>query len=432
MTNRFEAARKFAADIVKRQGLTPPIDPMRVISKMGIEVTEKANNFGIEAYSSLSSAPSITLNSELTFAPRRNFTLAHELGHIVIPWHNGDVRCNTDEPFSTLSGRRLIDTQELEANIFASELLMPAEWLSEQINCYPDSFQDCLYAIKEKANTSVMACFYALERALPSGSVFYVGLDGEDFLRRFAAYGTPYGGVYGSLDDNIAFMRASCERAEEFHVSQYYVAYFKLLTLPDAERIKKEYHRLGDIAALIDSLSEGRPIRAFNYMKYLLDTVDCKYYAQIFYKQKLLRKYYSYSNARFKLNDGDTYETFVTTLTRNGVKFSVCGEGDYKAVFVKDTQYEIGTAELCEPNALLDDILVELYADDAKQKRMRINGIIGSINSLNKTADAGELYNEIKARFSGDTAFVEFYNHPMFDKYVINKITRMIETKIKK
>jgi len=61
---------------------------------------------------------------------RRRFTIAHELGHFLLPWHrqerfsckSTDIRINTDKASEEVWSQQQI---EVEANRFASELLMP-------------------------------------------------------------------------------------------------------------------------------------------------------------------------------------------------------------------------------------------------------------------------------------------------------------------
>ena len=59
------------------------------------------------------SPPIIELNTEITFEARRRFTLAHEIGHICIPWHSGITVCSLDDPSYKVQGQTLINTQEL-------------------------------------------------------------------------------------------------------------------------------------------------------------------------------------------------------------------------------------------------------------------------------------------------------------------------------
>jgi Zn-dependent peptidase ImmA (M78 family) len=66
---------------------------------------------------------------------RQRFTLAHELGHFLL--HNVEG-VHVDQRFtvklrSGLSSQGT-DIDEMEANFFAAELLMPQQWLEEDIN----------------------------------------------------------------------------------------------------------------------------------------------------------------------------------------------------------------------------------------------------------------------------------------------------------
>lgn len=58
--------------------------------------------------------------------PRQAFTIAHELGHIFIPWHPcATISCSISE------AARHTHPIESEANRFASELLMPTSWVRD-------------------------------------------------------------------------------------------------------------------------------------------------------------------------------------------------------------------------------------------------------------------------------------------------------------
>src|SRR5436190_24367876 len=63
----------------------------------------------------------VSLNSNIEFPQRKRFVLAHELGHILL---HGGVAATFSDDYSTLEGYRH-GQQEIEANNFASELLMP-------------------------------------------------------------------------------------------------------------------------------------------------------------------------------------------------------------------------------------------------------------------------------------------------------------------
>jgi Zn-dependent peptidase ImmA (M78 family) len=65
---------------------------------------------------------------------RQGFTIAHEIGHMLL---HGRKNLHIDETFAVKlrndKSRRGVDTDEMEANLFAAELLMPADLLTADI-----------------------------------------------------------------------------------------------------------------------------------------------------------------------------------------------------------------------------------------------------------------------------------------------------------
>ena len=94
---------------------------------------------------------------------RRRFTLAHELGHIVIPWHIGDI---VDEIADTYA----YGSEEYEANRFAAELLMPNDWLEPLISNFTNPIK-LLDEVSTTANVSKFATILRLMEAMPPGHV---------------------------------------------------------------------------------------------------------------------------------------------------------------------------------------------------------------------------------------------------------------------
>lgn len=102
--------------------------------------------------------------------PRRRFTLAHELGHILLPWHLGaNFACDTSD--------RRVDqwatgTSEPEANRFAAELLVPSAWLDDRIAARGDDSVADLVSEILKARVSIWVAAFRLSERLPRGHVF--------------------------------------------------------------------------------------------------------------------------------------------------------------------------------------------------------------------------------------------------------------------
>jgi hypothetical protein len=94
--------------------------------------------------------------------PRTRFTISHELGHVLLPWHIGSAECampNDNE-------RR--DPLEQEADAFAAELLLPSEWLAYLIKASCADMNAVLDAVVA-AGASASASMFALAHVLPLG-----------------------------------------------------------------------------------------------------------------------------------------------------------------------------------------------------------------------------------------------------------------------
>jgi len=63
---------------------------------------------------------------------RRRFTIGHELGHFLIPTHRGDQYCTAADLRQNRGGNAR-DKQEVEANWFSANLLMPRPWFLRQM-----------------------------------------------------------------------------------------------------------------------------------------------------------------------------------------------------------------------------------------------------------------------------------------------------------
>lgn len=104
-TNRLSLVRRRANALYEKYDLSVPVDLDIIIRKKHIEVSYEENQVGIDGLCKLQkNPPKIILNTEITFEPRRRFTMAHEIGHICIPWHTGVDLCSLDDPYIKIQG----------------------------------------------------------------------------------------------------------------------------------------------------------------------------------------------------------------------------------------------------------------------------------------------------------------------------------------
>lgn len=125
---RYDNPELYAQDILSSLNLTPPVDVFKVCEAYGLNVNYE-NISSAEALLIVSKGKkNIIINDKkIAYAPRQRFSIAHEVGHFFIPWHGSVCTCLHIGDFSSE------DVEEKEADVFASELLIPTEALLYKI-----------------------------------------------------------------------------------------------------------------------------------------------------------------------------------------------------------------------------------------------------------------------------------------------------------
>ncbi len=97
----------------------------------------------------------VSVDSKIEFPQRKRYVLAHELGHILL---HADKEASFTDDDGTLEGYKN-GPQEIEANDFAAELLMPAHLFQE--GCYKKMFSpDLIRELADRFNTSLTSIVY--------------------------------------------------------------------------------------------------------------------------------------------------------------------------------------------------------------------------------------------------------------------------------
>jgi IrrE N-terminal-like domain len=178
--------RKIAARLADRLGLAPPVD-IRALLDRYAEVEETAVPADCDALVIGLNQPSV-VRPKVILNPakprrRRRFSMGHELGHILIPGHVGIEVCFMEEAFYDTSS-----DDEREAHAFASEILMPTQWLAEIVSHSEDP--TAVFATAEVADVSAAAAMLAVTRVLPPGHVVTLMTPGHVVEMALASPGT--------------------------------------------------------------------------------------------------------------------------------------------------------------------------------------------------------------------------------------------------
>lgn len=169
---------RLAARLIGRLGLVPPINVHRIASTYAT-VTLKRFPVQIDGLcldiKKPGVRPKIWVSKDISWV-RQRFTLAHEIGHIIIPWHKGTIPDDLDAPRGGY--RDAYRRMEAEANRFAAELLMPTSWVKETSK-RAEHAMGLMNTILQVAEVSHQAAWIRVERHGPPGFIGAIVRDGK-------------------------------------------------------------------------------------------------------------------------------------------------------------------------------------------------------------------------------------------------------------
>lgn len=164
------AARRIANLLVDRFDLTPPVDVQALLEARAdfhrVDWPHDDVDAIVTGFASASGKPVVYMRATDNLL-RERFTMAHELGHLVLPWNLPEANCSVDEGEFELKD----PTTEQQADLFASTLLVPDRWLAELMNAHADDMTRILQDLNS-TEVSTAAALQALRRYLLPGWVF--------------------------------------------------------------------------------------------------------------------------------------------------------------------------------------------------------------------------------------------------------------------
>jgi hypothetical protein len=243
LANEF-MARRTANELLTTLGIdTYPVYPDAIAAKLGFPVDD-IPGFPPHCFGALSIVDGkfrILISDACPTDGLRRFTLSHEIGHAAIDGHTDAMRwveqgSDTQIAFSEGHYRSMKDPVEVEADHFASELLMPERWVRPVVDTLPagmdairiiaDRFQTSLSSAAVRyAQLSVAAVVVLLTRG---DSVEWVTASREvqqaDFFRYNAirTAKVPPGSATRRLADDLEAVRASREDSSTDYLRDWF------------------------------------------------------------------------------------------------------------------------------------------------------------------------------------------------------------------
>ncbi len=146
---------KMEAQVLRHDlGLSGPPDLPAVLQSLGVVLKEADMNDGFDgAALRTPKRNGILINKSVRYSSRRRFTIAHELGHLRLPWHDRkEYRCQSADIESFNPDRRY----EREADEFAAEFLIPEAIIQPVFRKQQFSF-NLIKAVADEYETSLTA-----------------------------------------------------------------------------------------------------------------------------------------------------------------------------------------------------------------------------------------------------------------------------------
>ena len=194
---------------------------------------------------------------------RERFTIAHELGHVLLGWHVGKVVCRPSLGLDTSEGPDVLSSRfrafmtfrdlEKEATRFAGALLLPRAYLEAAAGSQD---MTTILAALDATDMSAHAAIMSLRHHLAPGFVFHV--DEAGWIESPSTR-TPDGGL-----DPVKLRRAAHDRGRGT-VSGRTVRWYQLVEfadLPDAEDGRTSRELLADLLQPLPMSPEGRSAAA--------------------------------------------------------------------------------------------------------------------------------------------------------------------------
>lgn len=162
MPPRFQFARRKAAELIEANSIHAAPVPLDLIAEyLNAVIHQEPFDGELSGLVHRVAGETAIIGVNSMHSPaRRRFTIAHELGHLVL---HGDEELHIDDrsviAFRDPNSSLAIDDREIEANQFAAALLMPEKFLRSDISSFSDEepAEDVIKTLAIKYEVSVQA-----------------------------------------------------------------------------------------------------------------------------------------------------------------------------------------------------------------------------------------------------------------------------------
>ncbi len=428
-----ELARKRARTFFRYHKLELPVDVEALLSSYAIVEETYIPKEGDAVCVNHREKPHIFIKKNMS-PLRKRFTYAHELGHLQIPSHTGMISCTTELPeqidFSSYY------RMEQEANAFAAELLMPAEWIRSLI-CRCAGVGDVIRQVVEKAQVSFSAAAYNIIPFLPPGYmiVIYNKVYGYHHVKCSAdGEKPPLLYIKGEIDPE--WVRINCMEPEIIKSDgmDLYVYRFKEVIGEEVLRkMAQQFATEKECAFCCQKITTARNISFAHFLRDFVPLLPPGFILKIICRAtgSFLYTRSPETYTRPEIEDDAEKETWLSEKC----EFYVHSAGrvvDLKVwYFVPSFKMKGNPGDKRDSKEILRGIIDRQYLDPSLRVSMfgRVNGIIGSVNSHYRICSRQQFYDVLMQKFNSRPDLEDIAGDGEFEQFLYNKIEEIYAKK---
>lgn len=441
--DRIRRVKKLARKVFKKEKLSVPVDIEKLIEKYATLTIEDIP-FADAICCDVESNPVIMYSSDV-LETRLRFTLAHELGHIKIPWHIGMISCHTDEDYEEEVDQYEYKQIEIQANTFASELLIPSDWVKEKIEEKKlIKFDTIIEYICDAANVSFQASLYSLINSLPDDYFVKIERKDKDYSQDKIAQNIEICQLKDKLDNFhrykylsewIEFNAIDSGKFQAFNEEVFWVKFSK--TIED-DHLKEllNYHQ-GDIDNLFNTIFNVEKYSLAINIKKVCDNLPKGYIVYIQSKNGGCYNMLLSKDTHIKpYSNNNLIDEMILWCDENSDNSGVFIIGDFSINWYRfdvDDEYIDIEDDNRKSKEVFKDILDRhfIYGKQRQYVSGTINGTI-SFQYDRKNYNKEKLYGILKQKFLGREDLKDIIDDDEFNIYLAKKTKELEEKKLSK
>lgn len=359
---------------------------------------------------------------------RKRFTYAHELAHLQIPSHIGMISCNTDvENEIDVNAYR---TMEIEANMFASEILMPEEWI---IGLFKEKaqLQELIDSVCDKANVSFMAASYRIVKTSPINYTYFIYNKigdynhvkcGQDSVRPLLLYDK--NDKYDT--EWIRYNSELMDEANDDTMKITRVAFKNVFSDVELSNIANHFINKDKCDDFIKNILSKTNISYAHLLTMLKSYLPAGFIIEIFFKTSKTIKYMWSDNTYIYLPFKDRHKN--NNWLDNNAEYFVYGENDnlyLKIWFFKTPSIYIPNFKNTNDSKSILTNIIDNHTFATKEQRRsvfgQINGVIGSLNNNKERYTEEEFCNTLYQKLCFKEALKHVIEHEDFISFLNQK-----------